>query len=193
MILISPEVAAGYERCATHNWSPERSKTWFMYQLGQDARGYPAGTTIHELKSAKGQSSVHRAHYLDELVKLVPKEIAHFGKRLVNYTEDADGVTLKFADGTSAKHTVMIGCDGIKSRTRQILLGEGKPEAFAQFTGKYAYRGLIPMEKAAAAIGDMQARNTQMYLGHGGHMLTFPVAKGATMNGKDNSFIMLSC
>ena len=38
------------------------------------------------------------------------------------------------------------------------------------------------MEKAVSAIGDDLARNSQMYLGRHGHILTFPIEKGATMN-----------
>lgn len=54
---------------------------------------------------------------------------------------------LHFADGTFAQHTAALGCDGIKSRMRPILLGEPDPAA-ALFSGEYAYRALVPMEKA---------------------------------------------
>ncbi len=38
------------------------------------------------------------------------------------------------------------------------------------------------MKIAEETIGAEMAWNRQMYLGHGGHILTFPVAKGALMN-----------
>lgn len=41
---------------------------------------------------------------------------------------------------------------------------------------------LIPMDDAANLMGDELARNAQMYMGHGGHILTFPIEKGKTMN-----------
>ncbi len=72
------------------------------------------------------------------------------------------GVRLRFYDGTSAEHTAVVGCDGIKSRTRKIVLGEGRAESAAVFTGKYAYRGLVPMEKAVGLLGQELARNGQM-------------------------------
>ena len=74
------------------------------------------------------------------------------------------------------------GCDGVKSRLREVVLGKDHPAAKPVFSGKYAYRGLIPMEDAAALMGDELARNSQMYFGHGGHILTFPIEKGKTMN-----------
>ncbi|TVY78161.1 6-methylsalicylic acid decarboxylase atA, partial [Lachnellula suecica] len=76
----------------------------------------------------------------------------------------------------------VIGCDGVKSVTRRILLGDKSKELSPSFTHKYAYRGLIPMKKAVEALGDALARNAQMYMGHHGHILTFPIEKGKTMN-----------
>jgi salicylate hydroxylase len=38
------------------------------------------------------------------------------------------------------------------------------------------------MKVAEEAIGAEKANNRQMYLGHDGHMLTFPVSNGALMN-----------
>lgn len=89
---------------------------------------------------------------------------------------------LTFADGTTAEADAVVGCDGIKSRTREILLGTEQPAARAVFSGKYAYRSLIPMDVAAEAIGDALARNPQMYLGNHGHLLTLPIERGKAMN-----------
>ena len=60
---------------------------------------------------------------------------------------------------------IVIGCDGIKSRVRQILVGKDHPSARPTYTHKYAYRGLIPMEKAVQAIGEANARNSKMHVG----------------------------
>jgi len=64
------------------------------------------------------------------------------------------------------------------------VLGDDSPVVDPEFTGKYAYRGLIPMDDAAKLMGDDLARNSQMYLGKGGHILTFPIENGKTLNGK---------
>lgn len=89
---------------------------------------------------------------------------------------------MKFKDGSTAEADAVIGCDGIKSQVRPMLLGKTSPAAHATFTGKYAYRGLIPMDKAAELLGDELARNSQMYFGYHGHILTFPIEQGKTMN-----------
>lgn len=130
-----------------------------------------------------GQASAHRAHFLDILVSFIPKDIPKFGKRLQDIKElDSGKLQMSFADGTTGEADAVIGCDGVKSRTRALLLGADHPALAPQFTGKYAYRGLIPMEQAVEALGDEQARNSQLYMGHHGHVLTFPIEKGKTMN-----------
>ena len=188
MELIDPQVLEGYEECATSNGWPEKKNTWFDFrvgenQWGEDGKRAAIGKHVVEVNAGRvGQSSVHRAHFLDTLVRLIPSGMAQFGKRLEAITDENNKVVMKFEDGTTAEADVVIGCDGIKSRTRKILLGESHEAANATFSSKYAYRGLVPMGATVNAIGDELARNSQMYMGHHGHVLTFPIEKGKTMN-----------
>jgi salicylate hydroxylase len=76
----------------------------------------------------------------------------------------------------------VIGCDGVKSRVRELLLGEGKPASYPHFSHKVAFRGLIPMDKAEAALGEYKAHNWHMHIGPDVHILHFPVANQALMN-----------
>jgi len=62
------------------------------------------------------------------------------------------------------------------------MFGETHPCAAPQYTHKYAYRGLIPMDRARASLGDDLAMNAKMHMGENAHVLTFPVNHGATMN-----------
>ena len=181
MKLIDPAIHRGFLNCATNNAWPSKQNIWFSFRKGQD-RSNRFGTSFCDLWCETGQSSVHRAQFLDELVALVPNEVSHFGKKLVNAEETGDHVLLRFEDGTTAMHNAVIGCDGVKSRTREIVLGKDHPTTKPTFSGKYAYRGLIPMDDAAALMGDELARNAQMYFGQGGHILTFPIENGKTMN-----------
>lgn len=107
--------------------------------------------------------SVHRAHFLDELVKAIPAQRAHFNKRLEDIEEALKGVTLYFKDGQSARADMVIGADGVHSPTRKYLVGAdlAKP----QFTGAICYRGLVPMDSAIEIIGEEKAQNVQMLLG----------------------------
>jgi salicylate hydroxylase len=189
MALIDPAIKKGYDRLATSNAWPEKKKVWFDFRWGVDEKrkdgveARKAGEPICAVEAGDmGQSSIHRAHFLDELISLLPDGIASFGKRVEEVEETAEGVRLRFADGTNAEATAVIGCDGVKSRMRKILLGKNASESTATFSGKYAYRGLIPMPKAVELLGEELASNAQIYTGYNGHLLTFPIEKGQTMN-----------
>lgn len=180
MELIDPAVKRGFNNCATNNGSPEEKDIWFDFRMGMAKEGWkdfktgapaPEGEFLTEVVAKDcGQASVHRAHYLDELVKLVPKENARFGKRLDRIEEKDDKLQMFFDDGTMAMADAVIGCDGVKSRTKHMVLGSEHKAVAPVFSGKYAYRGLIPMEKAIGAIGESLAKNSQMFLGHRGHV-----------------------
>ncbi|KAK2028573.1 mannitol 1-phosphate dehydrogenase [Colletotrichum zoysiae] len=183
MSLISPHVRQAFENQATHNQSEDYQNVWFDFRYGETCEGkHGEGELIHRLICETGQTGIHRAHFLDELVKLLPDGVAKFGKHAVDYEDDGTRVLLKFQDGTTAIHDAVTACDGIKSQLRRVMLGDDHPASRAVFSGKYAYRGLIPMEEAEELLGSELAKNSQMYLGKHGHILTFSVAKGKNMN-----------
>ena len=180
---INPKIMDAATRLSTGNLWESKKDTYFEIRNGR-------GELQHGLSCPGGQSMLHRADFLDELVKLVPESVAHFGKRVVSMENlDSDGIRLKFKDGTEATHDCVVGCDGIKSEVRHYLSGE-TPHARAHFSGKYCHRGLIPMQKAVAAIGEELAMNNNVYLDKHAHILCFPVQKGKNMNGECTLFFV---
>lgn len=77
---------------------------------------------------------------------------------------------------------LVIDCDGIKSRVRELILGEGNPASYPHYSHKVAFRALIPMDKAEAALGSYKARNQHMHMGPGTHVLHFAVTNQTLMN-----------
>ncbi len=139
--------------------------------------GKNEGELLTSLKNETGQSTVHRAKFLDEFVRLVPPEMCHFGKRLTSLEElDIGRVKLHFKDDSTAEADCVIGADGIHSLIRRYLLHDGNPEIEPQFTGSVAYRGLIPMQKAVDAVGKEYAENSFIWCGYGGCIMTYPVS-----------------
>ncbi|ERF76632.1 hypothetical protein EPUS_04452 [Endocarpon pusillum Z07020] len=108
---------------------------------------------------------------------------ASFDKRLVGIEDEGEeGVVLKFSDGTLAIHDAVVGCDGIKSQVRKLLLGEGNKASEPVFSGHYCYRGLVPADKAIEILGEDLATNSQMYLGNHAHVLTTLIEQGKVVN-----------
>jgi len=102
-------------------------------------------------------------------------EDAGFGKGGMGKTR------IRFEDGTDAFADAVVGCDGIRSACRQILLGEDEKSAHAVYSGKYAYRKVVQMRKAIEAAGP-DVENRQIYLGKGRHVLTFAIRGGQMLN-----------
>lgn len=89
------------------------------------------------------QVTIHRADLLAALAAEVPERQILLGRRLKSLVQDDAGVLLQFEDGSSARHEVLIGADGIHSRVRSALFGEERP----RFTGVVSYRSVVPSER----------------------------------------------
>lgn len=178
MQLVDPAIKEAFTRLATHAAEEETEgigRTWINFRCGGDNTEMIAKIQTFD-SNLTGLSSVHRARFMDELVKLVPKEIAHFNKRFLGLKNlDTGEVEIAFADGSTFKADAVVGCDGIRSMVRQVLLGRKSAEDDLSFSGTVAYRAIIPMEKAIEALGEDFAVNAQMFLAPGGHVLTYPI------------------
>ncbi|MBT2772364.1 salicylate 1-monooxygenase [Halomonas sp. ISL-60] len=171
-----------YQRIADSSPAPFVD-VWFEWRRGIDDTYLTAS-----LAPGVGQSSVHRADFLDAIVANLPEGIAHFGKRCVEVKQNSDNATAYFDDGTHFTGDVIIGFDGIKSVVRRHVL---PPEQYGEinpfWSGTYAYRGMIPTDQLEAAL-EAKGREKrlalvpQMYLGKDRHILTFPVKQSQLIN-----------
>jgi hypothetical protein len=106
---IDPRIAAAFEKCSKGNGATEPPK-WFTVRVGDQRKiigeledevvlvtgpeknKIRLGEEVFVMPARRGpRGGIHRAHFLDELVKLVPDGIAQFRKRLLNVTEAEDG------------------------------------------------------------------------------------------------------
>lgn len=180
--LLDPAAASVFEGLATKNAFSDEEATWINFRTGM---GEPSLIAKVETKDGRktGLSSVHRARFLNGLAALIPRDVVQFRKRLAGLDNAPDGqVRLSFEDGSQFMAAAVVGCDGVRSCVRQYVLGLANPLEGVTYTKKYVYRGLVPMEKAREALGDELARNSQMYLGPRGHILSYPIDSGSTMN-----------
>ncbi|KAF5011077.1 hypothetical protein FDECE_2816 [Fusarium decemcellulare] len=179
MQVCHPGIYDAFDRVCTWNGWESKRKTWFDFLDGVAEQEGAA----FSIKTSLGQNGVHRAHFLDEMTKLLPSDRIQFGKQIEDAKEDASGkIIMTFSDGSTASADALIGCDGIRSRVRQLIVGADHPSARPTYSHKYAYRGLVEMDKAIEAIGEERARNACMHMGPNGHVLTFPVNHGQKLN-----------
>ncbi|KAF2731853.1 mannitol 1-phosphate dehydrogenase [Polyplosphaeria fusca] len=192
--LIDQRLLDGYKKHATYNEDPAMSAIFAQYRWGVDEKkegGKKTGELMFNLEDiwdpeaapklgVRTRSCIHRARLLDELVALIPKGITSFGKSFEAAEERDDGtILLRFADGTTAMASALIGCDGVKSKARDIVFGHGVQ---ATYTSEYAFRAMAPRAEIEAALGSELAFNGQLYCGYGAYIVTYPVERGTFTN-----------
>lgn len=96
MARIDPRIAAAFEKCIRGNEESD-PPIWFTVRVSDGRKtGVRTGEELFKIPSRKGpRGGVHRAHFLDELVKLILDGITVFRKRIIDVqkTEDESGTS----------------------------------------------------------------------------------------------------
>lgn len=128
---------------------------------------------------------VDRKPWLDVLLKPLPKDRLHANKKLASISQDsADGsYQLHFEDGSIHTADAVIGCDGGRSKVRQLVLGPEHEERWGpRFGGYWDARGRITPQEAAEHFGtelfDPTAVNEVALVGKGAFLLFAPTDEG---------------
>ncbi len=120
-----------------HSWT---NRDW---DTGKLTNELPLGADA-EAKYGAPYLLMHRGDLHEALASRVPRERIALDKKLIDLDwrqeRDHGGVTLRFADGTSARADAVVAADGIHSRARELWLGAEQ----ANFTGRVAYRTTFP-------------------------------------------------
>ncbi|OWT37740.1 salicylate hydroxylase [Cryptococcus neoformans Bt1] len=96
--------------------------------------------------NAPVRSRIERHKLQRALLGQMPENFIKLSKKLETVVESDDGVIITFKDGAAAgPFDLLIGADGIRSVVRQYAY----PEHRLSYTGKVAYRTLIPQSKIA--------------------------------------------
>ncbi|RDW86987.1 FAD-dependent oxidoreductase [Aspergillus mulundensis] len=174
MSAVSPRVLSAFLRVAAPNEHP-----FIRYFDGYTPGEHEAWAIPAERPDYYG---CLRAAFLESLGKEMPEGAVRFGKSLAGYQEIDGKVTLVFGDGGVEVVDAVIGCDGIKSRTRQLLLGQDHPAAHPGFTGVVAYRAVLPLEGVVRALGSDKGLSHCLHVGPGAYTVTYPVAHSPLTN-----------
>ncbi|TLS29424.1 hypothetical protein PpBr36_02133 [Pyricularia pennisetigena] len=156
--------------------------------------GFRTDELIYTLYMGKdGFQGCRRSDLVDEWIKGVPADRISLGKEAKSIRQLGEGgsdaaddggqrggkaVEITFKDGTTATADVVVGCDGIWSRVRELLLGPDHPASQAGYSGKYCFRTLVPYDKALEVLGHDRVHTRYMYNGPGAHCITYPVGLG---------------
>jgi len=125
-----------------------------------------------------GNLQVHRADLHGLLLQAVlanDADAVHTGHEFVRLAQDAEGVTVEFANGANLRCDVAIGADGNASAVRSHIF----PGEAPVFTGQVSFRALIPWHLLAPTIAE---RKYAMYPAPQRMLLHYPLRGGQIMN-----------
>jgi len=154
-----------------------------VYPEGRDYRAWDNGDRLYWTPLGQRAEShfgapyyhAHRADLLDVLLGGLGDQGFRLNSHLDRFEQDAHGVTITLADGSTATGDVLIGADGIHSTVRAQLFGRELP----RYTGNVAWRGLVPAERVAHL--DL-GRVTGVWMGPNRSIVQYYVAAGRTFN-----------
>jgi 2-polyprenyl-6-methoxyphenol hydroxylase-like FAD-dependent oxidoreductase len=86
-----------------------------------------------------------RCDLLAALMSELPPDCVRLGHEFESFERHRDGVGIRFAEGMSAQHDVLIGADGIRSRLRSQLLGIREPI----YRGYMVWRGIASVRSGS--------------------------------------------
>ncbi|MCJ1324710.1 hypothetical protein MMC10_001372 [Thelotrema lepadinum] len=179
MDLIDPQIKEGYERRAAIDAGPPDENGMWAWMSAVKGQAPDVNQSVVDFRYPMRGSTVHRAHFLDELIKMVEPERAHFGKRLDRIYKPDDGessMIIHFKDGTTASADIVIGADGVHSVVRKDVLGSDHPAATAVYSGTIVYRAIVPIEDAKAKLGDFEQKPLGIRCGKNGWVMGFPMS-----------------
>jgi salicylate hydroxylase len=141
----------------------------------------PLGAAMRERYGAP-YVVVHRADLqmmLLDKVRSHPRVRLVFGREITAATDDGGAVTVSTqARGgeESWRGRLLVGADGVWSRTAEIVAGKPQPPVFS---GCNAWRAVIAIDDAPPPL---RRRETTLWLGPGAHVVTYPIRAGRDLN-----------
>ncbi|MEZ3500353.1 FAD-dependent urate hydroxylase HpxO [Pantoea sp. KPR_PJ] len=112
---------------------------------------------------------VARAELQAMLIDSYGRERVSFGKRVTQVTEQCDGITAHFDDGSTAQGDFLVAADGAHSVIRHAVLGE---QVERRYAGYVNWNGLVTIDESLAP-----ANQWTTFVGEGKRVSLMPVSQ----------------
>jgi salicylate hydroxylase len=168
-VLIELGLQTALEQVASRpiGWAMRLFDTGESWQRSGSGAGLPPAAWV-----------VHRAD-LHQALALALEELApgavRVGSRCVGFEQDTNGATLLLDNGEQVHGDILVGADGVHSRIRRELFGEGH----ATFTGYMAWRAVMPIERVPLRLRE---QGFTAWVGPSGQIVTYPLRQGTLLN-----------
>ena len=170
-------------------------KAWGLDQAVQSVAAFPDFLRVRQAHSGAqtGQlrlgvtavvrygapyATIHRADLHDLLLQALQGQgVAQLmlNQDVTGYAQQSEGVSVQLANGEKLMAKALIGADGLWSKLRAQMLGDGAPH----FTGHLAYRAMLLQSELPAAL---RTHNVTLWMGPRLHVVQYPVRRGELLN-----------
>jgi 2-polyprenyl-6-methoxyphenol hydroxylase-like FAD-dependent oxidoreductase len=136
--------------------------------LGDVARatyGFPYGVIY--------RADLHQV-FLDAC-RAQPNVTLRTSTKVESFKQTADGVTVQLEGGEVVEGRALIGADGMWSRIREAVVGDGKPRV----SGHIAYRAVLKREEVPAHLW---SDDVLLWGGEKTHLVHYPLRRGELFN-----------
>lgn len=96
-------------------------------------------------------------------------------RRVDDFADSGNGVTLTLDGGEKVEGRALIGCDGMWSKTREHIVGDGQPRV----SGHIAYRAVL---KRSEVPDDLWRPDVVLWAGPRTHFVHYPLRRGELYN-----------
>ncbi|HSV50583.1 MAG TPA: 3-hydroxybenzoate 6-monooxygenase [Burkholderiaceae bacterium] len=97
------------------------------------------------------------------------------GAKLASFEQSASAVRVQLAGGEVLEGAALIGADGLWSRVRESIVGDGKPRV----SGHIAYRAVLKREDVPTSLWN---DDVLLWGGEKTHLVTYPLRRGELFN-----------
>ncbi len=112
---------------------------------------------------APASIGIHRADLLNLLQRHLPQAQIFLSHELKHFTQQGDKIQAHFTNGNTVEGDLLIGADGLRSRVREQVIGDGEPI----YRGYTVWRGLM----------NSSHKETSETMGSGYRFGIFPIGK----------------
>jgi salicylate hydroxylase len=99
----------------------------------------------------------------------------HVKSKVTGFTQHERSVEVHLADGRHLQAAALIGADGLWSRVREQIVGDGKPRV----SGHIAYRAVLPMDQVPPHL---VSPDVTLWGGEKTHLVHYPLRRGELFN-----------
>ncbi len=110
-----------------------------------------------------------------EACQALPNVTLRTHAKVESFEQGADKVTVKLAGGEMVAGQALIGADGMWSRIREMVVGDGKPRV----SGHIAYRAVLKREDVPAHLW---SDDVLLWGGEKTHLVHYPLRRGELFN-----------